>query len=643
MLLAGSTRSPSIPNGVLAWFEGDIFKLNLKGKLFDQDKTPVKFMEGATLTLRVLNERREIVKEFECSPDEHGNIEINIDEETTALFPWGKYKGQMLYDDGDKRVTVGVYEIIVGDVDNHRNNKYAVKADFEAWVSRGVKEVAIDENRHLIFTMTDGNVLDLGEANDGGYYQPFVSENGDLNWTPSAPGMIEIPTVNIKGPVGQNGSDGKDGESVRIERVTTSTDPGGVNEVFFSDGSKLQVRNGLNGSGGGGTGDDGGYYTPSISDDGTLTWSASKTGMPMVSPANIKGPAGSDGADGNDGVSVYVTSVEQSEAAGGESVVNFSDGSSVSVFNGKDGGKGESGNNGTSVAITSIVPSTEPGGESVVEFSDGKSLNIRNGFNGQPGGPGPAGPPGSDATVTAESVEAALGFLPALYARNLLENSDFSIAQAGIGGLHGSEPYAADRWKLTSGTASDSNSYVKLNGTVIQQLSEVPSGNVSVFISTISGAASVSYSDGAVIVTGNNAVIDHVEAYEGTYTADSKPAYVKPIPEVEWLKCYSDFVRYSIDSENKVIGVATARSTTVATWVVQLPKAMREAPVFVSKGSAKLLGPAAKNGLKPTMDSSFGNAFVRLNLNTSGLTTGQSFIVASEANGLILDFIADRQ
>ena len=38
--------------------------------------------------------------------------------------------------------------------------------------------------------------------------------------------------------------------------------------------------------------EDGGYYAPSVDDDGNLTWTASKTGMPAVDGANIKGPQG---------------------------------------------------------------------------------------------------------------------------------------------------------------------------------------------------------------------------------------------------------------------------------------------------------------------------------------------------------------
>lgn len=51
----------------------------------------------------------------------------------------------------------------------------------------------------------------------------------------------------------------------------------------------------------GSAGEDGGYYQPSVSEDGELTWKASKDGMPAVAGANIRGPAGADGANGTDG------------------------------------------------------------------------------------------------------------------------------------------------------------------------------------------------------------------------------------------------------------------------------------------------------------------------------------------------------
>ena len=39
-------------------------------------------------------------------------------------------------------------------------------------------------------------------------------------------------------------------------------------------------------------GTDGGYYAPSVDDEGNLSWAASKTDMPSVDGTNIKGPQG---------------------------------------------------------------------------------------------------------------------------------------------------------------------------------------------------------------------------------------------------------------------------------------------------------------------------------------------------------------
>ena len=48
----------------------------------------------------------------------------------------------------------------------------------------------------------------------------------------------------------------------------------------------------------GSAGEDGGYYEPSVSEAGELTWTASKEGMPAVASANIMGPAGPQGEQG---------------------------------------------------------------------------------------------------------------------------------------------------------------------------------------------------------------------------------------------------------------------------------------------------------------------------------------------------------
>lgn len=53
--------------------------------------------------------------------------------------------------------------------------------------------------------------------------------------------------------------------------------------------------------GGGGSGEAGGYYAPAVDADGNLSWTASKADMPAVDGANIKGPKGDTGATGATG------------------------------------------------------------------------------------------------------------------------------------------------------------------------------------------------------------------------------------------------------------------------------------------------------------------------------------------------------
>ena len=56
--------------------------------------------------------------------------------------------------------------------------------------------------------------------------------------------------------------------------------------------SIVELENKVDGGGSGGSGEDGGYYSPSVDADGNLTWTTSKTDMPAVDGANIKGPQG---------------------------------------------------------------------------------------------------------------------------------------------------------------------------------------------------------------------------------------------------------------------------------------------------------------------------------------------------------------
>lgn len=82
---------------------------------------------------------------------------------------------------------------------------------------------------------------------------------------------------------------------------------------------------------------------------------------------------------GADGTSVTVESIEVSPEDGGENVVTFSDGNTLTVLNGTKGRQG------TSVTVSSVGKSLDDGGENTVKFSDGTILTVRNGNKGTDG------------------------------------------------------------------------------------------------------------------------------------------------------------------------------------------------------------------------------------------------------------------
>lgn len=147
-----------------------------------------------------------------------------------------------------------------------------------------------------------------------------------------------------------------------------------------------------------------------------------------------------------------------------------------------------------------------------------------------------------DKTATAADASKLGGKAPEYYLqpRNLLDNSDFTnlVAQAGIGGNHGTVAYAADRWILDSGTVSyEAGVGLTLNGTISQKLEFHPTGQTSAFVGMVSGDASISYADGAVTITSGGGVIKWAALYEGSYTADTLPPYVPKGYAAELAEC----------------------------------------------------------------------------------------------------------
>lgn len=125
-----------------------------------------------------------------------------------------------------------------------------------------------------------------------------------------------------KGERGEQGLQGVAGVSVTVKSVAASSADGGENVVTFSDGTVLKIKNGSKGS----TGDKG------EKGDAGADGAVGATG-----PQGPKGETGAAGANGKNGTSVTVTSVSESTEDGGENIVTFSDGTTLTIRNGSKG------------------------------------------------------------------------------------------------------------------------------------------------------------------------------------------------------------------------------------------------------------------------------------------------------------------
>lgn len=147
-----------------------------------------------------------------------------------------------------------------------------------------------------------------GACNDMAY-TPKEWKNGDRI---TAEGLNNLE-LDVQEAMKSGGGGGESGTGISLmEQTTSSTESGGLNvwTATLTDGTSysLEVRNGQRGEPGsdgspgsdGEPGQPGVTYTPSMADDGTLSWT-NDGGLENPAPMNLTGPAGEDGSAGNDG------------------------------------------------------------------------------------------------------------------------------------------------------------------------------------------------------------------------------------------------------------------------------------------------------------------------------------------------------
>ena len=241
---------------------------------------------------------------------------------------------------------------------------------------------------------------------------------------------------------------------------------------------------------------------------------------------------------------------------------------------------------------------------------------------------------GSNNLVTSGGVAGAMAN------SNFLDNSDFTqfVAQAGIGGQHGTQAYAGDRWILDSGSVTgtanaNGNGYsgITLNGTIRQVLANPPATGTPV-INMVSGTATISYAGGEVTITSAGGVIKNAGLYEGTYAEGSKPKYRPKGYGAELAECILYF-RVLQSMSNVAYGLQAADA-----WLTSfaLSPPMRVTPSLahsganiMSSGSGWQAAPLGLYRPKP-------NGFV-LTIAHSGIVGGGTYVVSIDALWLSAD------
>ena len=89
--------SPRIVNGVLKWYEGDTFSLQIELELEDQDGEPITIQPEDTVKVVFKNKSLRTVKEFTFTGIKGNTIHLEFDKECTDLFEKGNYTYDIIY------------------------------------------------------------------------------------------------------------------------------------------------------------------------------------------------------------------------------------------------------------------------------------------------------------------------------------------------------------------------------------------------------------------------------------------------------------------------------------------------------------------------------------------------------------------
>lgn len=234
---------------------------------------------------------------------------------------------------------------------------------------------------------------------------------------------------------------------------------------------------------------------------------------------------------------------------------------------------------------------------------------------------------------------------------NLLDNPDFAVAQAGYGGTHGNNQYAADRWVVwdPEGIISINRiengiqlSAPKWGSTISQRfaLNSIKSlGDVTCVFYTDAGMvfrpvqqnASCDYIDFSVRPNVNT-IVYYAALYKGLYTPKTLPPWEDVDSVVNLIRC-RDYYRSL--SAYGFVGIAVADTTNSVQGVIFGDSMRIYSPSML--GTFVVFTPTASTNISSFQSVSYqGNGFRFIAQTTGGISVGTvGFLVPSPENGAI--------
>lgn len=97
--------SPRNDNGVLHWYEGDTFLLDLSVRLRDESGDVVPFAASDTVIITFFDKHEDAVHQFSFNKIQDNTVQLDFDAVVTTKFPAGAYTYDAVYE-GQYRRTI---------------------------------------------------------------------------------------------------------------------------------------------------------------------------------------------------------------------------------------------------------------------------------------------------------------------------------------------------------------------------------------------------------------------------------------------------------------------------------------------------------------------------------------------------------